>query len=124
METWRDSESGYCKCDRLLVQMLISNLLGNAIKACKENGVVKVGNYLDDGRMVLFVEDNGVGMTQEQMERITEPFYRTDKSRSREDGGTGLGLALCDRIAKAHDSHLFFESTVGIGSRVTVSFEI
>ena len=118
------AESGYCKCDRLLVQMLISNLLGNAIKACKENGVVTVGNYLDDGRMVLFVEDNGVGMTQEQMERITEPFYRTDKSRSREDGGTGLGLALCDRIAKAHNSHLFFESTVGIGSRVTVSFEI
>ncbi len=118
------AESVYCKCDRLLTQMLISNLVNNAIKACKENGSVTVGNYIENGRAVIFVEDNGVGMTKEQMARITEPFYRTDKSRSREDGGTGLGLALCDRIAKAHNTELCFESTVGVGSRVTVSFEI
>ncbi|MBR4279360.1 MAG: HAMP domain-containing histidine kinase [Clostridia bacterium] len=118
------AESVYCKCDRLLTQMLISNLVSNAIKACRENGVVTVGNYLENGRAVIFVEDNGVGMTKEQMARITEPFYRTDKSRSREDGGTGLGLALCDRIAKAHNTKLCFESKVGVGSRVTVSFEI
>jgi signal transduction histidine kinase len=62
-------------------------------------------------------------MTKEQLLRITEPFYRTDKSRAREDGGTGLGLALCERIAKAHDAVLSFESELGNGTVATVVFK-
>ena len=76
----------------------------------------------DEGRAVLCVKDNGVGMTAEQLEHITEPFYRTDKARSRALGGTGLGLALCDAIAKAHGTELCFVSTVGEGTEVFVKF--
>ena len=61
-------------------------------------------------------------MTEEQLTHITEPFYRTDKSRSRAEGGAGLGLALCKRIATIHGGELQFESAPGKGTRVTVTF--
>ena len=67
-----------------------------------------------------YIRDNGVGMTKEQMEHITEPFYRTDKARSRADGGAGLGLALCKRIAEAHGSSLEISSELGRGTTVSV----
>lgn len=117
------AQSVYCRCDKLLIGMLVSNLIGNAIKACKGSGVVTVGSETADNKAIIYVQDNGIGMTSEQLARITEPFYRTDKSRNREDGGTGLGLALCDRIAKAHGSLLCFESSPGEGTRVSVSFD-
>ena len=71
---------------------------------------------------MIWVSDNGVGMTKEQTERITEPFYRTDKSRSREDGGIGLGLSLCERIATAHKARLEFESEIEKGTKAFVTF--
>ena len=61
-------------------------------------------------------------MTKEQIEKITEPFYRTDKSRSRSDGGTGLGLFLSDRIIKAHNAKMKFISEVGVGTKVFIYF--
>ena len=71
--------------------------------------------------MQLYVKDDGVGMTPEQLLHITEPFYRTDTSRSRRDGGTGLGLSLCDRIAKAHGGNLTFSSRVGQGCEAVLT---
>jgi signal transduction histidine kinase len=61
-------------------------------------------------------------MTQEQLLHITEPFYRTDKSRSRAEGGTGLGLALCKRIAEAHGTSLEFASEPQKGTVASVNF--
>ena len=61
-------------------------------------------------------------MTKEQLAHITEPFYRTDKSRSRAEGGAGLGLALCRQIALSHGAALVFDSEPGRGTSVTVSF--
>jgi signal transduction histidine kinase len=104
--------------------MALSNLIGNAIKACKNGGIVEIGCYSDNLQATLFVRDNGVGMTEEQTARITEPFYRTDKSRNREQGGTGLGLALCERIAKAHGASLRFESSLGKGTTAYLSFPL
>ena len=102
--------------NELLLEMLLSNLTENAIKACRGGGIVEIGcrEVLPD-TVELYVKDNGVGMTPEQLLHITEPFYRTDTSRSRRGGGTGLGLALCDRIAKAHDGTLTFLSEPGQG---------
>lgn len=117
------AKSIYCNCDPLLIGMLVSNLIGNAIKACRNGGTVEIGCYSENGTSVVFVRDSGIGMTEEQLKRITEPFYRTDKSRSRQDGGTGLGLALCDRIAKAHGAELRFESTVGEGTIAYLIFK-
>ena len=59
-------------------------------------------------------------MTDDQLAHVCEPFYRTDKSRNRKNGGTGLGLALCKQIADAHGATLAFESEPNIGTTVTV----
>ncbi len=117
-----NAQNTECYCDSLLVGMLLANLANNAIKACKGNGKVVLSCGTKDGQPFLSVSDNGVGMTNEQITRITEPFYRTDKSRTRNDGGTGLGLALCDRIVKAHSARLCFESVLGKGTTATVYF--
>ncbi len=101
-----------------LLSMLFYNLAENAIKACAPGG--RVGLYCQENQMI--VEDNGKGMTQEQLLHITEPFYRTDKSRSRAQGGAGLGLALCRQIAQLHGTSLEFASEVGKGTKVSVSF--
>ena len=63
------------------------------------------------------VTDNGCGMTSEQLHRVTEPFYMVDKSRAHSMNGSGIGLALCARIAELHGSTLHFESEPGVGTR-------
>ena len=107
--------------DELLLELLLSNLTENALKACREGGEIELGVREENDAAVLYVKDNGVGMTDEQLLHITEPFYRTDRSRSRRGGGTGLGLALCDRIAQAHGGKLCFVSSPGCGCEARLS---
>ncbi|MBQ2324902.1 MAG: HAMP domain-containing histidine kinase [Clostridia bacterium] len=108
--------------DEVLLDMLLSNLIENAAKACTGSGTVTVGTVKREGIVSLFVRDNGMGMTEEQLSHITEPFYRTDKSRSRTQGGTGLGLALCKGIAEAHGATLEFSSRQGDGTTAFLNF--
>ena len=115
-------KSAVVQGNKLLIELLLSNLTENAIKACNGNGKVEIGVRQENDSAILYVKDNGVGMTKEQLEHVTEPLYRTDKARSRLLGGTGLGLALCDAIAKAHGTELCFTSTVGEGTEVKVKF--
>ena len=72
------------------------------------------------GGCQLQVEDNGCGMEQEELSRITEAFYRVDKSRSRRQGGAGLGLALCRKIVGLHHGSIAFYSEPGQGTCVTI----
>ncbi len=116
VELKTNAEEIILSCDKLLIQLLITNLVDNAIKACHGKGCVTIGLQKTDIGTKLFVSDTGVGMTEEQIAHITEPFYRTDKSRSREIGGTGLGLSLCERIAVAHGTKLCFDSQIGKGT--------
>ena len=122
VELRSEAEEIFVNCDKLLTELLITNLTDNAIKACRNNGTVKIGCARKDGNAFICVSDNGVGMTEEQLAHITEPFYRTDKSRSRGEGGTGLGLSLCERIAQAHGAELKFESAPEKGTKATVIF--
>ncbi len=101
-----------------LLSMLFYNLAENAIKACAEGGEV----ILRCSGSSASVEDNGKGMTEEQLSHITEPFYRTDRSRSRAEGGAGLGLALCKNIAEVHGAELRFESETQKGTKVFLDF--
>lgn len=101
-----------------LLSMLFYNLADNAIKACCDGGIVQL--QWDEGRIL--IQDNGKGMTPEQLQHITEPFYRTDKSRSRAEGGAGLGLALCQQIVQIHGWQMHFESEVGAGTEITLTF--
>ena len=101
-----------------LLSLLFYNLTENAIKACKSNGTVRLSCKTNRA----CVEDNGKGITEEQLLHITEPFYRTDNARSRADGGAGLGLALCKRICDSHNARMSLDSKPNEGTQVTVSF--
>ena len=109
--------------DATLIELLLSNLCDNAIKACRQSETKSVelwAQRLEGDRVRISVKDTGRGMSGEELRYVTEPFYRTDKARSRADGGAGLGLALCKRIAEAHGSSLEISSELGRGTTVSV----
>ena len=107
--------------DAVLLESLVLNLLDNAAKASAAGQEVRLDCTVSGGKVVISVTDNGVGMDENTVNNATEPFYMADKSRSRQDGGTGLGLALCVEIAKRHGGVLQIVSTPGKGSRVSVT---
>jgi two-component system OmpR family sensor kinase len=108
--------------DGILLHILFSNLIDNAIKACDEGGTVTASISKDNNRITVSITDNGKGMSEENLLHITEPFYRTDKSRSRAEGGAGLGLALCKQIVLPHHAEITFSSEIKKGTTVTVYF--
>ena len=108
--------------DRDLLETLLYNLVDNAIKASPEGAAVFLSGTADGDSFAMEVQDFGKGMPQEHITNLTEPFYRVDKARSRSEGGTGLGLALCKQIAGLHNADLTFCSEVGKGTTVTVIF--
>ena len=114
------AEDGVLQGDPALLQTLVQNLLDNARKASQPGGhVVLEGTGAGTGYR-LRVADQGRGIPAEELGKITEAFYMVDKSRSRAEGGAGLGLALCQGIASLHRGALHFESRVGEGTVVTV----
>lgn len=88
--------------DEVKITLALSNLVENAIKYNKQNGWVRVSLDADHQYFTVIIEDSGVGIPEEAMERIYERFYRVDKSHSREIGGTGLGLAITRNIILMH----------------------
>ncbi|MEG1323117.1 MAG: HAMP domain-containing sensor histidine kinase [Ruthenibacterium sp.] len=105
----------------LLVDLLY-NLVQNAIHAKPKDGKVTLCHEVGQTGVTLFVADAGKGMSPQQLSRVTEAFYRVDKSRVSDENGTGLGLALCAKIAALHGTALHFESTENVGT--TVSFTL
>jgi len=107
---------------RDMMKELIENLAQNAIRYNNPNGKVVVSVTKKDGRAILVVKDNGIGIPASEQERIFERFYRVDKSRSKATGGTGLGLAIVKHIVELHDAHLELDSAPGVGTTVRVTF--
>lgn len=108
------------QADADLLLDLLCNLVGNAVKASEPGQPVEVWAADNGDTVTLTVADHGCGIPQSEISRVTEPFYMVDKSRARKQGGSGLGLALCKRIAEVHGSDLHIESTPGEGTRVSV----
>lgn len=102
------------ECDQDLLLSFLTNLIDNACKASPEDSVIRLTGTGEG----LFVQDEGCGIPEEEIRRVTEPFYMIDKSRSRKQGGAGLGLSLCSQIARLHDSTLEIQSAPGEGSRI------
>ena len=98
-----------------LLALLLGLTLCLSLAACGSDAAETV---------TLTVADTGCGIPPEELPRITEPFYMVDKSRARRQGGSGLGLALCRRIAAAHGSALQIESEPGKGTRVSVTLPV
>lgn len=114
---------GMCLLEPDLVKTLLVNLLDNARKALDSGGNIYVlQEMLPDGCRIR-VLDNGRGIPPESLAHLTEAFYRVDKSRSRAQGGAGLGLALCNEIVHQHGGTMQFESRVGNGTVVTVELK-
>lgn len=116
------SEIETIRGDSCLMESMLINLIDNAIRACSKGGHIIVSAAKEAGRKTISVWDNGKGMTPEILSQITEPFYRGEKSRNRNDGGTGLGLALCKQIASSHDAELSFNSRPCEGTTVKITF--
>lgn len=108
--------------DRDLLSSLFLNLIDNARKASPAGAAIYVHGWYQPGGYMVAVQDEGQGISQEELSRITEAFYMVDKSRSRKEGGAGLGLALCEKIVRLHGAAWMFESEPGKGLRVTVRF--
>ena len=104
-----------------LVKSLLYNLIDNASKAMDDGGIIAVKAIAIPGGCQFHVADNGRGMEEKELNRITEAFYRVDKSRSRAQGGAGLGLSLCKQIVELHNGTMQYESRVGTGTQVTVT---
>lgn len=104
-----------------LVKSLLYNLVDNASKAMDNGGIIAVRATVISGGCKIQVVDNGRGMEQTELAKITEAFYRVDKARSRSQGGAGLGLALCKQIVELHNGNISFASEPGKGTRVTVN---
>ena len=117
------------KCDNvllmgsdILIYRLVYNLVENAIKYNFSGGTVTVNATQQNSQLHLTVEDTGNGIPEELKERIFEPFFRLDKSRSRELGGVGLGLALVREIVRVHNGSILVKNNANSGTTFEVIF--
>jgi len=102
----------------------VVNLLSNAIEYTavdESGGTVWYGARVEEGKVVFFVEDDGIGIAPEHQERIFERFYRVDRARSRTSGGTGLGLSIVRNVARTHGGDVAVSSVLGEGSVFTMT---
>ena len=115
------AEQGRVVLEPDLVKSVLYNLMDNAAKAMDNGGIIAVKATVIPGGCQFVVVDNGRGMEPQELSKITEAFYRVDKSRSRQQGGAGLGLALCKQIVELHNGSMHYESKPGSGTQVTVT---
>lgn len=110
--------------DRDKIQQVLTNLLVNSIKYGQENGTTEVSvENLIKNKVIVRVTDNGEGIAQNHIPRLFERFYRVDKSGSRSEGGSGLGLSIVKHIIEAHNEKIYVESAEGVGSEFSFTLE-
>ncbi|QKF83496.1 sensor histidine kinase [Halarcobacter ebronensis] len=106
-----------------LLKIGIKNILKNAIIYSHEASSVTVKNSIENDNFVITIEDKGIGISKEDQTKIFEKFYRTDKSRNKESGGTGLGMSIVEKIAKLHGAKIELESQEKVGTTVKLIFK-
>ncbi|WP_373295151.1 sensor histidine kinase [Salegentibacter mishustinae] len=110
--------------DRDRIQQVLTNLIVNSIKYGKEDGTTEISiENLIKNKVIVRVTDNGEGIEKENLPRVFERFYRVDKSGSRKEGGSGLGLSIVKHIIEAHDEKIYVESVFGVGSEFSFTLE-
>ena len=110
--------------DRERIEQVIVNVLSNSVKYTPEGGKIDVSVMAADEKVSFRVKDNGIGIPEEDLDRIFERFYRVEKSRTSEMGGTGLGLAIARELIEAHGGNIQIDSRLGEGTSVTVTLPI
>lgn len=114
----------HAEVDEVKLTLALSNFVENAIKYNNEYGYVKVSLNADHQYATIVVEDNGIGIPEEEQEHVFERFYRVDKSHSKEIGGTGLGLAIARNAVLMHRGSIRIDSEEGVGTQITVRIPI
>lgn len=117
-----NNEECYIYADMSNVKELIRIFIDNAIKYTEENGEINIFSQKDNGKIYINIQDNVIGIAEEEQENIFDRFYRIDKSRNKETGGVGLGLAIAKSIANMNDVEIKLESKQGKGSTFTFIF--
>ncbi|MCX7550992.1 sensor histidine kinase [Xanthomarina sp. F2636L] len=106
------------------IQQVLTNLVVNSIKYGREKGTTEISiENLIKNKVIVRVTDNGEGIAEGNLSRVFERFYRIDKSGSRKEGGSGLGLSIVKHIIEAHDEKIYIESELGVGSEFSFSLE-
>ena len=108
--------------DKQMMEELLYNLCDNAIRYNVPGGSVRVVIRPLKEKVLVCVQDTGIGISEEHQKHVFERFYRVDKSRSKATGGTGLGLAIVKHIAAKHNASITVDSELGRGTAITVSF--
>jgi signal transduction histidine kinase len=111
-------------CTPIYLRRVLNNLVDNAIKFTPEGGTIIVRLRQEDGQVALEVRDTGIGIPDDQFERIFERFYQIDGSTSRRYGGVGLGLALVKEIVEAYNGRVTVQSRTGEGSAFIVTLPV
>ncbi len=117
-----DARRAVVDADRHMMDELLYNLCDNAIRYNVTGGSVRVEVRPLHEKVIVCVQDTGIGISSEQQKHVFERFYRVDKSRSKETGGTGLGLAIVKHIAAKHNATIDIDSELGRGTAITVTF--
>jgi two-component system phosphate regulon sensor histidine kinase PhoR len=108
--------------DEVEIHSIVSNLVSNAVRYTPREGCIRISWNVDENGGHLAVSDTGIGIAEEDIPRITERFYRTDRGRARQKGGTGLGLAIVKHALRRHDGDLEVRSRLGEGSSFICHF--
>ncbi|WP_432661840.1 ATP-binding protein [Wukongibacter baidiensis] len=110
--------------DRKLLKQALRIFIDNSVKFTPKGGTIKVLSTLQKRQLLLVVEDTGMGIPKEDIDHVFNRFYRSDKSRTKETGGHGLGLSIAKLIIDEHGGHLKVESTVDVGTKIKVFLPI
>jgi len=108
--------------DKDKLKQVVYNLLSNSFKYSKENGEVSLTLYCDNQNIIIEVKDNGIGISDKDLPFIFERFYRSDESRDKNTGGTGIGLTIAKVIVEAHKGTINVKSIIGEGSTFILTF--
>ena len=111
------------EADKNRIEQVITNLVTNSINYGSEKGTTEISFESNVEKIIVKVNDNGEGISEENMPRLFQRFFRVDVSRSRSQGGSGLGLAIVKHIIDAHNENIYVQSTVGIGSEFSFSLK-
>lgn len=110
--------------DRERIQQVLTNLIVNSIKYGRSKGTTEISiENLIKNKVIVRITDNGEGIAKNNLPRLFERFYRIDKSGSRKEGGSGLGLSIVKHIIEAHDEKIYIESELGVGSEFSFTLE-
>ena len=106
-----------------LLKIAIKNILKNAIQFSHKNSLVIVKSYKENGYFNISIQDFGIGIEKNEQDKIFEKFYRTDKSRNKNSGGTGLGMSIVKKIIDIHKGNIKIESFENVGTTITIFFK-